>query len=282
MPLPHAPVRSASAWVALLALVSACSPAPLSSSAAGSTPSAGPVSSAAGRSSAAPAPRPDPVVSVGPIFDHGVGQPHSCTASVLDTPGQDLILTAAHCVTGTGRGMLFVPGYARGAAPYGVWQVTAAYVDPAWIGAHEEDRDYAILRVAEQRRAGGPAGVQSRTGGNELGLAPVAGQRVTAIAYNQGLGDAPVRCETSVYDSDGHPTFDCPGFSDGTSGGPWLAVQPDTGRSVVRGVIGGLHQGGCHDYTSYSPAFSAAIFGLLDRAERGAPGDTVPAVGSDC
>jgi len=136
--------------------------------------------------------------------------------------------------------------------------------------------------VAPQRRDGRQVGVQALTGGNQLGLAPARSQRVSAIAYNRGTGDSPVRCVSAVYDSSGQLAFDCHGFSDGTSGGPWLTSQPDTGRWVVRGLIGGLHGGGCFDHTSYTPAFTEAIFRLLARAEVGQAADSVPPAGSDC
>ena len=58
---------------------------------------------------------------------------HICTASVLSSPTQDLIITAAHCVFGNGTGLAFVPGSVGGSAPYGRWTVTAAYVDPSWV-----------------------------------------------------------------------------------------------------------------------------------------------------
>src|SRR5262245_50917342 len=50
---------------------------------------------------------------------------HFCTASVVDSPGGDLIVTAAHCMNGrTTREVAFVPGYSRGLEPFGVWTVS--------------------------------------------------------------------------------------------------------------------------------------------------------------
>src|SRR6202035_536204 len=43
-----------------------------------------------------------------------------------------LALTAAHCVAGIQGQVVFVPGYANGKEPYGVWPVSAVYTDQAW------------------------------------------------------------------------------------------------------------------------------------------------------
>src|SRR4051794_39345905 len=39
--------------------------------------------------------------TVGPLFEDGFSTPHGCPASVIASPRHDLILTAAHCVSGT-------------------------------------------------------------------------------------------------------------------------------------------------------------------------------------
>jgi hypothetical protein len=219
--------------------------------------------------------------TVGPLFRNGLTSRHGCTASVVASPGRNLILTAAHCVSGTAAGWLFAPGYDDGATPYGVWTVTAAYVDPQWISSQDPQHDYAILRVAAQQRGSHMAQVQDVTGGNLLGLAPRPGQRVTDVAYNAGIDDQPIKCAVRVYYTSGFPSFNCHGYVGGSSGSPWLVAVPHTHLSFVVGVIGGLHQGGCFEYTSYSSAFRADVYGLLLRAVAGARADAVPVAGSD-
>ena len=50
--------------------------------------------------------------------------------------------------------------------------------------------------------------------------------------------------------------FDCGGYTNGTSGGPFLAnVHPATGLGTVIGVIGGYEQGGDTPSVSYSARF---------------------------
>jgi hypothetical protein len=219
----------------------------------------------------------DGVPSVGPLFFSGLDAGHGCTASVLASPTHDLIITAAHCITGAGAGVQFVPGYDNGAMPYGVWTVTAAYADPAWVASQDPTADYAILRVAKHGRTG----VQEVTGGALLGLAPRKGQRITDIAYNAGRDDQPITCTVPTYRTAGYPAFNCHGYVGGSSGSPWLTMVPGTGVSVVHGVIGGLHQGGCYEYTSYSSPFGGTVYRVLARAALGAHPDVLPSPGSD-
>lgn len=219
--------------------------------------------------------------TVGPLFRNGLANRHGCTASVIASPRRDLILTAAHCVSGTAAGWLFVPGYDKGVTPYGVWTVTHAYVDRQWLAGQDPQHDFAILQVARQERGGHAVGVQDVTGGNVLGFAPRPGSTIDDVAYNAGIDDQPIECRTIAYYTDGFPSFNCHGYVGGSSGSPWLATAPQVHVTFVVGVIGGLHQGGCFEYTSYSSAFAIDAQLLLLRAAAGLHPDTVPVAGGD-
>jgi V8-like Glu-specific endopeptidase len=199
--------------------------------------------------------------------------PHECSGSVVHSAGHDVVLTAAHCVTGPGLGYEFAPGYHDGVSPYGRWTVRRAYVNAAWQTSHDPQHDYAFLEVAPS--AG--RNIEDVLGANRLGTAPQAGQSVTVDAYLAGVNDKPITCVTTVYYTEGYPSFDCDGFGDGTSGGPWLS-----GHTVV-GVIGGRQQGGCTPSTSFSSAFGADVIHDWQRASAGGPSDFVlPALISGC
>jgi V8-like Glu-specific endopeptidase len=215
--------------------------------------------------------------TVGPLFRDGLAQAHECTASVIASPTRDLILTAAHCLTGTAAGYRFVPGYDGGRAPYGVWTVTHAYLDPSWVKSQDPQHDYAILQVADHHAVP----IEDVTGANLLGVAPRSRTTITDVAYNAGIDDQPIRCTTSTYSTDGYPTFNCHGYVGGSSGSPWLSTIPGTHVKLVRGVIGGLHQGGCYEYTSYSSAFTGDVYRLLARASFGIHPDSAPEPGGD-
>jgi hypothetical protein len=71
--------------------------------------------------------------AVGALFTTSDGQldKHFCSGTVINSPNGDLVITAAHCITGTSGPIDFVPGYDNGRAPYGSWTVTKVYVDQA-------------------------------------------------------------------------------------------------------------------------------------------------------
>ena len=221
----------------------------------------------------------DGTPTVGAIFRGTLADGHECSASVIASPSRDLILTAAHCVSGSPAGWKFVPGYVEGRTPYGVWTVTSAYVDQRWQWSGDTRYDYAILRVAPQRIHGRTKRIQDVTGANLLGTAPHSGTVITDVAYNAGVDDQPITCTVPAYYTDGFPGFDCGDYQGGVSGSPLLF---GTGKvRVVRGVIGGLHQGGCVDSTSYSAPFTTAVSALLVRAATHRTPDVAGEPGSD-
>jgi V8-like Glu-specific endopeptidase len=236
---------------------------------------------------AVPAGRPvavpfDGLPPVGPLFAGPVPAGDSaCTASVVHSPYRNLLLTAAHCVVGPGTGQSFVPMLHRGIAPYGTWLVTAAYADPRWLAGGDPRADYAFLTVAPQLRDGVLAELEDVVGANHLALRAGRRHRATVVGYPAGA-DRPVACTNRIYRHRGYPAFDCDGYTAGTSGGPWLRdVDPGTGAGTVFGAVGGLHQGGCYPYTSYSPPFGLGTATTYRRAARGLPADVLPVPGGD-
>ena len=221
---------------------------------------------------------PYTVATVGALFPGGVASPHSCTAGVVDSPSGNVIVTAAHCVAGGGTGIVFVPGYDDGGAPYGSWTVTKAYAAAGWISGQDPKMDYVFLVVSPLSTNATSAPLQSVTGGNVLGTAPRPGYTVTVAAYRVGRDDQPVICASRVYLSGGYPSFDCAGYVAGTSGAPWIVgYESSTGAGTITAVIGGLNQGGCSSGTSYGAPFTAATKQLLARAVAGGPADILPA-----
>ena len=216
----------------------------------------------------------------GPLFFGALADGHGCSASVVQSPGRDLIVTAAHCISGNGAGIRFAPGYNGGATPLGVWTTTRVWVASKWIAAQDPQSDVAFLQVAPQRIGGRVVHVQDITGGEVLGFAPRSGTVVTDPAYPAGVNDQPISCTTRITYTGRFPTFNCFGYFGGTSGSPFLVQRPGRSSLVVR-VIGGLHQGGCYDWNSFSSAFGLETFRTYIRAALRAPADLVPAAGSD-
>jgi len=194
------------------------------------------------------------------------GGAHYCTASVVHSEGRDLIVTAAHCLTGSGSGsggIEFVPGYRDGRAPYGEWAVTRTYVGDGWKGRQDEDSDVAFARVGSR----GGEEVEDLVGGNPLvagrGVSPV-GRAVTVVGYPKAR-EAPVSCTNiSTAYGDSQQRIECPGYSGGTSGSPWIDAE---GRVV--GVLGGFQQGGATDDVSYSVVLGGEVAALYGEAMSG-------------
>jgi V8-like Glu-specific endopeptidase len=262
--------------------ISAPAPAPLASAVAVAQPtSASLVGAAAAPAAAAPVsagPFGSPT-AVGPLFLGGLGQPHGCTASVVASPAGNVIVTAAHCLAGPGTAVVFAPGYANGVAPYGMWNVVAAYGNPAWLNGGDTTADYAFLVVVPSASNPTQASVQSVVGANVLGTQPAASMDVTMSGYPMGTGSSTVVCTRTVIYDGSYPTSTCPGFVGGTSGGPW--VTSVGGVSTVTGVVGGLHQGGCNADVTYTAPFTAATLAVYNEAITGAPADSFPTAGSD-
>jgi V8-like Glu-specific endopeptidase len=210
--------------------------------------------------------------AVGALFTENAGKlgQHFCTASVVHSPEGDLAVTAAHCVSGqvsAGSGVIaFAPGYVGGHAPYGVWQVTRVYTDQAWRAAQDPDHDVAFLRLS----SAGAVPVEHVTGAERLGTGWPARSLVQVTGYPDGQAE-PVRCVNWTESfTPSQLEFDCGGYTDGTSGGPFLArVCARTGQGTVIGVIGGYQQGGDTPDVSYSIVFGAAVASLYQTAEAG-------------
>jgi Trypsin len=267
-------VRSVSPWVRIIVVLAAAAggialiiPANVGSAApngqaASPTPSALATTSGAGQAFGG-------VAEVGALFTMSAGQlgTHFCTASVVQSTHGDLAVTAAHCLAENPGQIAFVPGYASGKKPYGIWPVTAVYTDQAWQSSQDPDDDVAFLRLSD---ANGTVPIENVTGAEQLGTASRSATLVQVIGY-PNAADQPVSCVNwATSFSATQLEFDCDGYTDGTSGGPFLAsVSTASGKGTVVGVIGGYEQGGDTPDVSYAAAFGPTVTALYHTAEAG-------------
>ncbi|GAA3263538.1 trypsin-like serine peptidase [Streptomyces lavendulae] len=200
--------------------------------------------------------------AIGALFSPGPDwdSDHHCSASVVHSPGGDLIATAAHCVYAGGfrTNLAFVPGYEDGTAPYGVWVPTRVYVDPRWAESSDPDHDVAFLRV---RRPGRPGQrLEDVTGAQTIRFRPPLPAPARLVGYPNDT-EQPLACSnTAVADGPTQLRLDCADVPNGTSGGPVL-----TGGHTLIGVIGG-RDGGGDEETSYSTYFGDDVRALYERA----------------
>ncbi len=220
--------------------------------------------------------------AVGALFtwqDRQLGR-HFCTASVVSSTAGDLVITAAHCVTGVDlANIVFAPGYANGQLPRGLWAVSRKFVDARWAAHKDPNDDFAFLVVRPLTKPHQSAAdaqltgtVQSAAGAERLRFDARLPTTIRATGYPDG-SNRPVTCATRAVafrpDALDQVKFVCPGFTDGTSGGPFLSDfsrATDTGSII--GVIGGYQQGGDSADISYSSAFVANVRSLYASAQR--------------
>jgi len=189
--------------------------------------------------------------AVGALFTTSAGRPsqHFCTASVIDS-----------------------------STPYGVWTVTRIYVDRAWSSSASQDDDFAFLRVSNP---GSGTPVEDETGaeklltgtpasGEQASGEQASGELVQAIGYPNAT-EQPITCRNWLREPMRNQLeFDCDGYTNGTSGGPFLSrVDPATGQGLLIGVIGGYQQGGNTPQVSYSAVLGGNAAALYSTAVAG-------------
>ncbi|MGW3512681.1 trypsin-like serine peptidase [Streptomyces sp. NPDC000994] len=182
---------------------------------------------------------------------------HFCTASVVHSPHRNLLVTAAHCLGG-GSDLVFVPGYRNGRAPYGVWTVKRRFMPDDWSAHQDEDSDMAFAVLAP--RAG--KGVEDVVGANRFVTGASTGAAAVTVTGYPNSREVPISCTNRPRAHSGtQQRIDCPKFTGGTSGSPWV----NRGQEVV-GVIGGHEAGGSTADTSYSVVLGATAAELYKDA----------------
>jgi V8-like Glu-specific endopeptidase len=214
---------------------------------------------------------------VGALFLRQGSANHFCTASVVDSPGRDLLVTAAHCID-SGKGgsyrqdIVFIPGYRDGVAPFGIWTVRQLLVAPQWADASDPDFDvgFVVLNSLDGRN------IEDILGANRLGL-DTSYQYLVRVTGYPDSGASPITCVNyTSEESTSQLQFDCGGYTGGTSGSPWMTnFDPRTRTGTIVGVLGGYQQGGDTPAISYSDLLGPAIQHLYRQAI-GVRGDRIP------
>jgi V8-like Glu-specific endopeptidase len=197
------------------------------------------------------------------------GVRHFCTAAVVHSPHGNVVITAAHCLEGRRVGpkgdVFFEPGYHNGTSPKGRWTVMAEFVDRSWQKDHDPNDDVAFLTVGRRAHR-----VQAEVGSERLVIATKLPRTVQVIGYPDN-SNTPIECTAPARPLHlagyRQMVFDCGGYTDGTSGGPFLMdVSKSTGAGEVIGVIGGYQEGGDLASISYSARLLQNVAALYRQA----------------
>ncbi|MFF5706198.1 trypsin-like serine peptidase [Streptomyces sp. NPDC012794] len=213
----------------------------------------------AATSPAAANPRPGGTAAfTGALFTGGLDGEHFCTATVVRSPGKNLIVTAGHCLMegkqSGGAGAVFAPGYLNGTAPYGVWKLDEVYEDERWAEGTDDDYDLAFARLAPDDKG---RAIEDVTGGAPLDTSGRAGEEVTVTGYPADRKVPRTCTAVAVRTGEREQRFDCADFPGGTSGSAWI------GRD---GKIIGILTGGDTDDVSTSTVLGDYAARLYARA----------------
>ncbi|KAA0272811.1 MAG: hypothetical protein EDQ89_06770, partial [Acidobacteria bacterium] len=171
-----------------------------------------------------------------------------CSAVVVQSPSDDVVLTAGHCVRYRGRWsrrVLFVPAYRRGARPFGLFRGAAAAVPRPWL-AQNPNYDYGAIRLrrgSRGRRVGavtGEVGVSWNYPRDQL-------YRIIGYPVNYGGGERMWGCSSRFRRRDGR-RFAGPAslgvacrMRKGSSGGGWTYDRAPGNGPFVASVTSHYH-----------------------------------------
>ncbi|MBT2480043.1 trypsin-like serine protease [Streptomyces sp. ISL-94] len=184
-----------------------------------------------------------PAAFTGALFTNGLDSDHFCTATVVHSPGRNLIVTAGHCLLDGDQSngtAVFAPAYANGFAPYGTWKIEEAFEDDRWAEGTDDDYDLAFARLAPDAHG---RTIEDVTGAAVLDTSGRAAEEVTVTGYPADRKVPRTCTAVTVRESATQQRFDCADFPGGTSGSAWIARD---------GKIIGILTGGDTDDVSTS------------------------------
>lgn len=196
----------------------------------------------------------------------------NCTTTVLQgtaaANNEDLIVTAAHCIEGvedgvpyTSTDLAFSPMWHDNQNPYGTWSVNKVFLY-SWMDcpvpvidcSTNPENDYAVIVLNPQNGKG--VGDITGADGWSVSQPDTIGNVTIAGIPGSSSDTLTTVANTTTVSESGKPyrTATTPGFTDGTSGGPWFeGFNATTGLGTLIGDIGGYEEGGP---SSGSPSYS--------------------------
>jgi hypothetical protein len=209
----------------------------------------------------------------GRLYLRQAGEEGFCSATAIDSPTRQLVLTAGHCVnSGPTNGkpgawstyLEFVPGFNLGVAPYGTFVLSGRpRALPGWTEGGNPDFDLGAFLT--EPNAEGTALADAVGGGATIVTDRGRHQRFETFGYPGGTE----RMRTCISGSAGEDpiTATLPGpstqgvrcnWAPGASGGGWLI----DGGLEIDGLNSYIVEGSANPLT-YGPYFSASTVGRL-------------------
>lgn len=181
--------------------------------------------------------------TTGKVFFSLGADDYVCSGSAVDSPDRSTVLTAGHCVVDPESGTsatnwVFVPGYASGKAPYGIFPATHLTTTTAWRSSEDFDVDVAFANVGSN--AAGQR-LDDVVGGQPIAFDVPRGQTTWVFGYPAAApwtGELLVHCSgLVVQDTTPVPSTDqglaCT-MTPGSSGGPWFSgFDSRTGKGTL-------------------------------------------------
>jgi uncharacterized repeat protein (TIGR02543 family) len=188
---------------------------------------------------------------------------HTCTATVISGPPNNLVVTAAHCVIDSDTGksskdFVFVPGSSNGSQPFGQFRYKFAMVLPTWISSKYAGRYDVALISLQDDASGNP--ISNLTGSLGMLINGSYIQNVSAIGYSVSevpLGKWSTVSNAKTYQYDPKQAKKCKtkkdptdlllmgsGLTNGASGGPLINtfypfLNNGYGNNLVTGTVHG-------------------------------------------
>ncbi|MFE1175443.1 trypsin-like serine peptidase [Streptomyces sp. NPDC058773] len=207
------------------------------------------------------------------FFVNADGTDTWCTATAVRSANRSVVMAAGHCVrrpaspVNTYIDLVFVPGYHKGAQPYGAFPVRATLTPRTW--AEDAVNDVAALVVDADAKGRELTDV---VGGQAIAFGHRAGGRTVAFGYpatRPQRGEELLHCTgTAAPARDNEQSVPCD-MNGGSSGGPWLTdFNAKTGQGVLVSV--NSHGDAQTDSTHmYGPVLGDVAKQVYARAERG-------------
>jgi hypothetical protein len=221
---------------------------------------------------AVPDPALPPFSMVGRVFIRIGRFDAFCSGAAVNSESRQLVLTAAHCLYNLlpghrfptlARLFAFVPAYAAGQAPFGIFAGRKAFMPFPWLRRGNENFDMAVV-LTDPNEAGQPV-ADAVGGGLAIALDKARNRAYQLLGYPGHLQQRMQECDAGFAGNDrntfrlgGPPSFSAGCYmGEGASGGPWL-------------VEGGTEIGGMTTYgyrrdfsRTFGPYFSRRNIGAL-------------------